>query len=78
MNKQINEKLEATIESVGSIVDGLTQRAKKVDFTTAVLDEYAVSDLKLHLGYVRAYSDLARVRLHYYKTLKQESIDEQS
>lgn len=66
-NKEINVKTEEVLEQISSVTDSLYGRVKKIDFTSDVLFPPALEDLKLHLGYARMYSDLAKVRLNYIR-----------
>ena len=71
-NQQISDNADEIIENVHEIVAKLHKRAVKIDFEKDEFSEAAINDLKLHLGYTRAYSDLAKVKLQYYKVLKDE------
>lgn len=64
---RINEKIEEVLDQVGSVTDNLYGRVRKINFEEASMSAGSLDDLKLHLGYTKNYSDLAKVRLQYLK-----------
>jgi len=64
---EINKKTESIMGQVAGVVEKLHTRVEKVDFGVEVLPESSINDLRLHLGYTKNYSDLAKVRLMYQK-----------
>jgi hypothetical protein len=70
-NKETNAKTETIMHHVSEIVDKLATRTTKLDFEQP-FEDASIEDLRLHLGYVKAYSDLAKVKLSYYKTIVEE------
>ena len=68
-NEKTNEKTGEIISHVGEMVDKMKVRVNAIDYNDG-FGESEVTDLKLHLGYIKAYSDLAKVKLQYYRTIK--------
>lgn len=66
-NKKILNKTDLIMEQVSDITSALAERTKRIDFKAEALGESEVTDLKLHLGYAKNYSDLAKTRLQYHK-----------
>lgn len=66
-NKQVNEKTEDVLTQVAETSDRLYGRVKSISFDKGPLDNGALNDMRLHLGYTRNYADLAKVRLQYMK-----------
>lgn len=71
--QDITNKAEEILKQVETITDKLNTRTLRIDFDSEILSESAVSDLKLHLGYTKVFSDLAKVRLQYTKTIRDEA-----
>lgn len=65
--KQTEGDAEHLMSQVLTTADNMHGRVAKVDTTVESLNEGALNDLRLHLGYIKAYSDLAKVRLQYHK-----------
>lgn len=68
-NNKINTQTNIIINQVSDVIEKIYDRTKKIDFKKIILTESDVTDLKLHLGYSKNYSDLAKVRLQYFKSL---------
>lgn len=70
-NKDINNVTDGVLNQVTDVLGKIYNRTKSIDFEKVILTESDVADLKLHLGYSKNYSDLAKVRLQYFKTINQ-------
>lgn len=66
-NKEITSKTEEVMGQVVDVTEKIYDRVQRVDFKSESLSASALDDLKLHLGYTRNFSDLAKVRLQYLK-----------
>lgn len=71
-NEKINERTEAIMGQVDEMIDKFHSRLSGVDFEQEALTENNLNDIRFHLGYTKSYSDLAKVRLNYYKIIKDE------
>lgn len=65
--KEITTKTEEVLSQVVSVTDKLYGRVETIDFSVESLSATALEDMKLHLGYTKNFSDLAKVRLQYLK-----------
>lgn len=67
INKLIPIKAEEILLQVANVTDNLSKRAQRVDFEVDKLSPDNITDLRTYLGYTKSFSDLAKVRLLYYK-----------
>ena len=63
-SQDIQENIENVLDQVSHVSSKLFSSVKKIAFEKE-LDEDAINNLKLHLGYTKNYSDLAKTRLGY-------------
>lgn len=66
---EITTRLEAVIDQVGDVIDKLHTPIKAIDFSETLSDN-SIEEIRLHLGYTKNYSDLAKTRLHYTRALE--------
>lgn len=62
--KDITLQIDRALDQAGSIVDKLYTAIKTISFS-GELSENSLNKLRLHLGYSKNYSDLAKTRLNY-------------
>ena len=63
---EVIERTDKVINQVVDMVDKIYEEGKAVDFSKDI-SEKDLALIKLHLGYSKNYSDLAKVRLQYSK-----------
>lgn len=66
--EEITNHIESVIDQTGGVINSLHSSIKKVNFRET-LSENDIEMLRLHLGYTKNYSDLAKTRLMYSRTL---------
>lgn len=65
---EITTRLENVLDQVGDVIDSLHEPIKLIDFSESLSDN-SIEELRLHLGYTKNYSDLAKTRLQYTRVL---------
>lgn len=76
-NLKIQENLEGILDDVGSMTHKLYGAVNHIRFS-GKLSSDSIKKIRFHLGYLKNYSDLAKVRLSYSRTAMRLENNEQS